>query len=158
MLEQPSYTAIQIAKYFIKIAIDEKPSVSLTNLKLQKILYYAQGWYIANFNKLLFDDPIEAWEFGPVIPNVYHEYKRYRNRPIVDIPTDNDINVLDVKTKEFLEKVWNVYKNYTGTQLVDFTHMESPWKEGRKIRADKPMYQISIESIEKTFKKRLKRD
>ena len=62
-------TALTLANYILKKA--QEQGISVTNSKLQKILYYVQGYYMARFNHPLFPDEIQAWKFGPVVPNVY---------------------------------------------------------------------------------------
>lgn len=69
------YKAMDIAKYFIN-ELHPEP------LKLQKLLYFAQGFSYAFYDKELFNDDFEAWVHGPVIPSIYHEYKSYEYNPI----------------------------------------------------------------------------
>lgn len=69
-----------IAKYFIYISHKEKRPVS--NQKLQKLLYYAQAWYLVEYGKKLYEDDIEAWVHGPTIPSVYRKYKKHGSYPI----------------------------------------------------------------------------
>ena len=54
----------------------------ITNLKLQKLLYYAQAWHLAHFGSPLFSDDIEAWQYGPVIKSIYQKYSKFGNQPI----------------------------------------------------------------------------
>ncbi len=69
------YKALDIAKYIVQKCIDEKDPIS--NLQLQKILYFIQVYYLRNKNTPLFNDDFEAWQFGPVIPKVYTQYSMY---------------------------------------------------------------------------------
>lgn len=128
MLDSAKYTALQIAKYFIK---KSKPTDRLTNLKLQKILYYAQGWYLANFKKPLFGDKIEAWKYGPAIRTIYQQFKNNGNAVLNDEVGEWEIKEIDKQTQKFLDEVWNVYKKYSGSDLVSLTHKEPPYIEAR---------------------------
>lgn len=122
------YTASEIAKWFLyynKVQYDIADSDPITNLKLQKLLYYAQGCYLAIYDKPLFDDPIEAWQHGPVIPSVYHEYKRYGGQGIEFTGYDGKI---DQDTESFLIDVYNTWGQYSAWGLRNMTHQEDPWK------------------------------
>jgi uncharacterized phage-associated protein len=120
------YDALGIAKYFIKIASPEEEDI-ITNLKLQKLLYYAQGFNLALHEKPLFGEQIKAWHYGPVVPEVYDDYKEYRANAIPQ-PDDFDINQYDQETRELLDEVYEVYGQYTAPALMRFTHKELPWK------------------------------
>jgi len=74
-------SALAVANYFIKKGIDTKKSVS--PMKLQKLVYFAHGWRLALYNSPLIDEAIQAWQYGPVIPGIYHEFKHYGNRDIL---------------------------------------------------------------------------
>src|SRR5216683_3310653 len=153
----PPYDAITIAKYLIKKAKEDKVK-DLTNLKLQKILYYAQGWYLANNNKKLFSDQICAWKLGPVVRSVYDLFSNNGNRPIDMNVNANDVSELDQNTKKFLDTLWKVYKNMNGAELVTYTHQEKPWKEAWSKRNDKDSEDdvISADSIKEYFESKLK--
>lgn len=125
-MEIPKYSALQIAKYFIKQGQKEAEN-KLTPLKLQKILYYAQGWYLANYDKPLFKDVIQAWKLGPAIYSIYKAFERYGNTPIKENIDDDEINMIGKDDREFLNKIWSVYKKYSASDLIDSTHSEKPW-------------------------------
>jgi uncharacterized phage-associated protein len=120
------YKALDIAKYFIKLASPEQEDW-ITNLKLQKLLYYAQGFHLALYGKPLFSEQIEAWHYGPVVPEVYHTYKEYKAKPISQ-PEDFNLDEYDQETQELLDEVYEVYGQYTAPALAQFTHQELPWK------------------------------
>lgn len=73
--------ALDVAKYVLSLT-DEKSGNTISNLGLQKLLYYVQGYYIACFNKPLFEENILAWDHGPVVKEVYEEYKKYKYNSI----------------------------------------------------------------------------
>jgi uncharacterized phage-associated protein len=97
------YSALTIAKWFIAWA--EAEEEELSNLKLQKLLYYAQGHHLARFGHALFEEPIQAWSHGPVVPGVYHEYKWAGAGPLT-LPDDDPFRWDDVdpQTSEFLSE------------------------------------------------------
>ena len=148
-----AYQANDIAKYFIKKSIPGTPQ-NITNLKLQKILYYAQGFYHAtNNNEKLFDEEIQAWLHGPVVPAVYHKYKRYNYR---EIPNDVEApEELDNRTKLFLDGIWELFKNFSGKVLEAKTHDETPWKTARNglEEYEYSSDEIPVEEISNYFKK-----
>ncbi|MFD2419431.1 Panacea domain-containing protein [Amycolatopsis pigmentata] len=67
------YNASTVAKWFVAWA-EADDEATLSNLKLQKLLYYAQGHYLALTGRPLFDDEIQAWSHGPVVPAVYRQW------------------------------------------------------------------------------------
>jgi uncharacterized phage-associated protein len=102
---------------------------NLTNLKLQKLLYYAQAWYLAFYGEPLFDEPIEAWVHGPAQPRVYRRFKQYEWHPIaqeVCCPT-----FPGRKAQSVIGEVLQVYGDKTALQLEVLTHSEAPWRHAR---------------------------
>lgn len=114
---------------------------SMTNKKLQKMLYFAYSWYMTiqtniedtenevNYAKL-FDEEIQAWVHGPVIPRVYDKYKEYGYTNIPQIP--NEPSNFDFETTDILAQVWEVYGKYNGNELENITHQHDPWILARK--------------------------
>lgn len=100
----------------------------ITNLKLQKLLYYAQGSYLAMFDEPLFEESIEAWRHGPVVPQVYHKYKHFGSNGINEPDEDYNTN-FDMKTESLLREVYDTFGIYSAWKLRDMTHQETPWKE-----------------------------
>ena len=102
----------------------------ISNLKLQKLLYYCQGTYLALKNSPLFNNSIEAWEHGPVIPDVYHKYKEYGSDHL-PIPEGEDFTPITSKNeiKDIIDDVYNVYGQYSAWRLRDMTHSEPPWRD-----------------------------
>lgn len=114
-----------IANYLVYIMSDAFDD--LTNMKINKLLYFAQGYYLKKYATPLFDDTIEAWEHGPVVPEVYAAYKKYGDKPI----TEYDINaIVDVTpdAEKVLYDVARKYGRYTASALRNMTHVVgSPW-------------------------------
>lgn len=98
----------------------------MTNLKLQKLLYYAQGLYLAQYNKPLFREKILAWEHGPVIKEVYDQYKSFGGNGIKF--SGSNISFAD-NIEEFLEKIYNRFGQYSAWKLRNMTHEEEPWQK-----------------------------
>ncbi|MCY9289773.1 DUF4065 domain-containing protein [Bacillus haynesii] len=122
--------ASDIARYFIH---KSKPGTSenITNLKLQKILYYAQGLYLKNHRLPLFNERIEAWAHGPVVPDVYREFKKYKYNEIDKNKENTDFNNLSTEEQLFLDSVWEELKKFSGKDLEEETHHHTPWKDKR---------------------------
>lgn len=117
------HTALEIASYIINKCISLGRPVS--NLQLQKILYYVQGEYIRNTNgKVLFTDTMEAWQYGPVIPNVYYNYNRYSSSNII---TRQDEIELEQFEKDIIDPVIYDKSSYSAWTLVEQSHSEEPW-------------------------------
>jgi uncharacterized phage-associated protein len=116
-----------VAKYFLSQA-DEDAGDLISNLKLQKLLYYAQGFHLALYNEPLFSEPVEAWIHGPVVPEAYHEYKNFGSNAI-PIPDDIDFSIYDEKTVDLLDEVYSVYGQFSAWKLRNMTHNEEPWKD-----------------------------
>ena len=139
------YTAKAIANYFLDIANQRKTQI--TPLKIQKLVYISHGWHLAltNGQPLVDDEYVEAWQYGPVFPSLYHEFKHYGRNAIMDHATDivlteNDFEVSaphvrdkDANTQKVLNRIWEVYGNFTGPQLSDMTHAsDTPWESARQ--------------------------
>jgi uncharacterized phage-associated protein len=116
------YAANQVADYFLTFCREHGDY--LTNLKLQKLVYYAQAWHLAIKKKPLFSDRIEAWVHGPVVPPVYVRFKKFGWNPITcTITAPTFIN----GTAKHLESVFSVYGHYSAWDLERMTHQEDPW-------------------------------
>ncbi len=125
-----AYNASDVAKYFIQLASqkvvgDNGEREGITNLKLQKILYLAQAYFLAKKNKPLFKDKIEAWQYGPVVPNVYRAYSKNGSDPILTYETETSISAED---QIVLKEIWDTFGGYSAGRLVDITHSHAPWK------------------------------
>ncbi len=119
-------TAHDVAKLFLRWARENGDTI--TNLKLQKLLYYAQAWYLVNYHRRLFDDDIEAWDFGPVIKSIYRKWKGFDSKPIQYTPNGKEEDVFDKHQLEFLVEFYQVFSSFSSTALVSMTHNEDPWK------------------------------
>ena len=106
-----------------------KSSTPISNLKLQKLLYYVQGWSLALKGEQAFYELIEAWAHGPVVPAAFYEYRHFGWNPIQNVAMEE--GNLSIAEVEHVENVLNVYGTFTAKQLEDFSHEESPWIDAR---------------------------
>src|ERR1700740_211534 len=95
-------SALDVARYFLAI-VDEDAGDNMTHLKLQKLLYYAQGFYLAmHAGGSFFAEPIEAWDHVPVVPQIYQAFKHYANNPL-GRPEDFDPQDYAPEVRELLD-------------------------------------------------------
>lgn len=119
------YKAIDIARKILGRATDEDSGELVSNLKLQKLLYYMQGYHLAFFDTPLFGDPIEAWMYGPVVPSVFDAFKGYGRAGIEY--TGGTVTLSDEEESLF-SRVYDIYSRYSAYGLMELTHYEEPWK------------------------------
>ena len=119
-------TCFDVADYFLS-KTDEEAGDVISNLKLQKLVYYAQGFTLAVTGKPLFNEPIEAWQHGPVVPDLYHKYKDHGAYGI-PAPKNVDFSKFSTETKAILDEVYDVYGQFSAWKLRNMTHEEAPWK------------------------------
>lgn len=125
-----SITALDVANWFVARANREKAESfgeGVSNLKLQKIVYFAQAAYLVLENEPLFNDEIYAWNYGPVVESVYHEFKSHQKTPIPK-PSDDGYLKISSKVAAFLADVWELFGKYSAGKLVEMTHAHDPWK------------------------------
>ena len=122
-------TALAVARYYLgKVNSDPDSGEGISNLKMQKLVYYAQAFHLAVFGTPLFDDAIMAWQHGPVVPDLYHEFKGYGSGPVAEITCTDDVLVdLSKDEIELLDEVYNHYAQFSAWRLREMTHAEDPW-------------------------------
>lgn len=98
---------------------------TISNLKLQKMMYYQQGFHLAYFGTPLFDEDIVAWQYGPVVPSVYKEYKSFESN---SISTSKEGISLSDDEEELFNNVYEEYNQFSAVALMKMTHEETPWK------------------------------
>ena len=141
-------TCHDVADYFLAQQ-DEDSGDTISNLKLQKLVYYAQGFHLAIFDSPLFNEPIEAWTHGPVVPELYQRFKSFGSGAITPV-SDTALSQFDEEKTSFLDEVYSIFNQYSGWTLRNMTHEEAPWKEHE---ADAGI--ISTESMTLYFKTRI---
>ena len=130
-------SCFDIADYFVGLAQETGSFVS--NLKLQKLVDYAQAWHLALHEAPLFEDDFQAWVHGPVIPVLYQKYKPFGWQPILtDIKPDLS-SQLPESIANFLGEVAEEYFACNAYELERMTHVEDPWLLARKgVSPDTP--------------------
>jgi uncharacterized phage-associated protein len=136
-------SCLDVARYFIIRAYEDGKEASMTNMKVQKLLYYAQSLYLALYDEPLFEDEIQAWRYGPVCPPAYHFYSDFEAKQL-PVPDRDFVTVLPHNTRSLLEEVWDYFGTYHAYFLSDMTHLEYPW---RKARRNLPPTASSVEPI-----------
>ncbi|HAT4175277.1 putative phage-associated protein [Clostridium perfringens] len=126
------YSAQEIAKWFLIRDRSVNNELEISNLKLQKLLYYAQGVYLAITEKPLFSEEIVAWEHGPVVKNVYYKFRKNGGNIINYNPEEEDRAIItkieeDEAARDTLEFVAEEFGQYAAWKLRDMTHEEKPW-------------------------------
>lgn len=157
------YKAVDIARYIINYSNEKGYGIS--NLKLQKLLYFVQVYFLIKTkgNKYCFDDKIEAWNYGPVVPTAYHEFKGYGacNIPSVKnyifFDTKNIMNsgrktfddsIICDKDKKLIKEVVDKFSEYNASDLVAITHGQDPWKNAYHPNCNN---EITIDSLKEYF-------
>ena len=108
----------------------------ITNLKLQKLLYYVQAISLQVFEKTAFKEKIMAWSYGPAVNEVYQKYKVNHSN---EIKTENNTKKISYGLEKVINEVINSYGSMEATKLIDFTHEEDPWKNteiNKEIKVD----------------------
>lgn len=138
------YNASDIARYIINYSADKENYVN--NLKLQKLLYFVQAYYIAltKDHKPCFRQPILAWDYGPVVEEVYNEYhdmgdtfippvKTYlepnKRKGCIPIIKEYDSSIIKDADKENIREVVDEFSDYSPRQIMELTHQQEPWKK-----------------------------
>lgn len=145
--KEVEYSAMDIANWFLNYnyqlrEFEDEDTDNISNLKLQKLLYYAQGCYLALRDRELFNDKILAWKHGPVVESVYYTFRKFGADGISEF--DKNIEI-DKDTESILIEVYNVFGKYSAWGLREMTHNETPWKSTKQSE------EISQESIKEYF-------
>lgn len=147
------YSAMTVAHWFLQrneIAMNEKGAENLSLLKLMKLLYYAEGCYLAmHEGEKLFDEPIVAWSHGPAIESVFAAYEDPYILPFSEDDREDALSISD-EDQALLEQVFDVFGAYSAWALRDKTHEETPWLEatdgGQHLKGE-----INQETMRKYF-------
>ena len=140
-------TVMEVARYFI--AKGQINNIKITHLKIQKLVYYAQGLVLACTGDKLFNEEIQAWVYGPVCPALYQKLKQFASCSIhVANPEKVMLNNISDEKKNIIDEVWRIFGEYDEWKLVEFTHQEDPWLNAMEIGKNTT---ISCESLKKYF-------
>ncbi len=147
-----AYPVAQIANQLLLYFADNGGEL-MTNMKLQKMLYYQQGFHLAYFGTPLFDEEIEAWMYGPVVPVMYEAYKIY-GRNGIEPNRDLEFEFEQRKELALFTEVCRVYGEYSAIGLMNKTHEETPWKSTPIGEGEGHI--ITKEKMQSFFKTKLK--
>ncbi len=121
---------LDAAKFFLWLASQQENEL-ISNLKLQKLLYYAQGYNLARYEVPLFDAPIKCWDHGPVIEEVYQEYKNYGDQAI-PAPVNIQSRRYPDEERNLMTEVYGVYGRFSAWTLRNMTHDEPLWQNVKR--------------------------
>lgn len=139
-----AYNVLDISKFIINYS--NRKNYNIQMLKLQKLLYFVQAYFICNTKKKCFKEKIEAWEFGPVIPEVFEEYKQFGN---ADIPANSfDEKEISKTHRKMIKDVIKEFKDHSITQVTKITQNQTPWQKAYKPNEKN---EITPESIKEFF-------
>ena len=122
---------LDVARYFIFRAYEDGRESLMTNMKVQKLLYYTQSLYLALFDEPLFDDEIQAWRYGPVCPPAYRFYSDFEARQL-PVPRKDELTRISEEVQNLLREVWEYFGEHDAYFLSGLTHLEFPWKKARR--------------------------
>ncbi|NLS93510.1 MAG: SocA family protein [Planctomycetaceae bacterium] len=171
-----AYSPKAVANFILTQAFRE--GIPISPMKLQKLLYYTQGWHLAFTDTPIFNEQIECWPYGPVVSSVFHHFKLFGKDPIDRKATDVRPRKVDGRrvfrtvipvlpddlpseSREVLDAVWDSYKNLTAIKLSNMTHAaDGPWREIYDRYSGSPPTgtDIPMELIARYFKAQLEEE
>lgn len=140
------YSSFDVSKKILELASYD--GQQLSPMKLIKLVYIMHGWHLGIKGTPLINDSIQAWQYGPVIPELYHVIKRFGTESV-------DPNLIDLYSKKtlsaetsgFVESLWPSYKDMSAIELSALTHIDgSPWSETYNGEYYKPISNETIQS------------
>jgi len=142
-----SFSPDAVSNEFLRLA--ERDERRVTPLKLQKLMYFAHGWHLALRDGPLVAEHVQAWDYGPVFPSTYHEFKDFGGskidrfasevtwnngtikfvRPTIDDEAKPDESHVNLSyARAIIDRIWHVYGQYSAGRLAEVTHEEgTPW-------------------------------
>lgn len=150
-MDYSSYKSLAVANYILDLA--KKNNDTLTPMQLIKLTYIAHGWMLGKYGVALLLEPVQAWQYGPVVASVYKAVSKYRSSPVENVEGYSPFAPIDFsdREKEIMEKVYNIYGKCDGLVLSSATHQpESPWSSVPSKRF--PASTISNDLIEHFYK------
>ena len=157
-----AYDVLEVCRHIINYSNEKGYEIS--NLKLQKLLYVVQGFFLVDKGEKCFEEMIEAWDFGPVVPKAYREYKIYGATSIPPVTLIYNIdhnnifdsyyvefldNIITYEDKSIIDKIIDSLKDISPVGLMKWTHDQDPWKNTYKKGENNV---IPIETIKEWFK------
>lgn len=144
--------ALDVARKIISFAENDEAAGGdlITNLKLQKLLYYVQGYHLAFFDSPLFEDKIESWMYGPVVPSVYEHFKSFGSNGLHSADINSTTESFNPNSLDLIFQVYEMFKSFSAIGLMEKTHQEEPWAQA--LPHDRGT-EIHIDNLKKYFKK-----
>jgi uncharacterized phage-associated protein len=118
---------LNISHKIIDACTDSERGNIISNMKLQKMLYYMQGFHLAIFKKPFFEDDIVAWQYGPVVPDIYRRFS-LNGAAALSLPDNTEIVRFDDNIENMFRQVVKEYGQFSAVKLMEMTHEENPWK------------------------------
>lgn len=156
-------TAKAVANRLLDLAT--KQGRTIDPLQMQKLVYLVEGWCLGAADRSMFADPIEAWDYGPVVPDLYYALRRFGASPIQGELLDYDYasesivradGAFDPEEAAIVETVWDIYGALSGPQLINLTHQPgSPWDMTRKNNRGERNARIDRDTIKHWFVEQL---
>ena len=140
------YDAMDIAEYVLDYC-ENTLKETITILQLQKLLYYIQGGFISKTGSIIFDNKIEAWQYGPVIPDVYYWFNKFISEPIINVKSSVK---LDKNEEKIIKEIVSDKIKIDAWKLVSQVHEELPWKRNYSPNSK---FEITVEDLKEFFKK-----
>lgn len=132
------YSAKAIANLILEQA--KKRNIAVSQMKLQKLCYYAHGHWLGYYGQPLLNETVEAWRYGPVIRSLYDEFKQFGNKPITqparELEYDFEAGYClieveppgDARVHEMVDQLLNTYGKISAERLANMTHApDGPW-------------------------------
>lgn len=144
------YNAKSIA--YAVLSYCEEHNYMMSNLKLQKVLYFIQAQFLVSEDVPCFEDDIEAWDFGPVVQSVYYQYRMFGGAGIIlnkDDPLIPYYQYINYRDMETIGSMIDELSKYSSSKLVEITHNQTPWKKNFVPYAQR---KIPLKDIENFFK------
>jgi uncharacterized phage-associated protein len=125
------YSPIKVANEILRLANADNPPRGLTPLQLLKLVYIAHGWSMVHLQQPLLNEQAQAWQYGPVVPSLYHAIKQFGANPIAyPIQGDTDPQELSEEARGLIAAVYKAYGHLSGVQLSNMTHqVDTPWSQ-----------------------------
>lgn len=142
MIKDTQVTIADVARYILE------KSGQMTTMKLQKLCYYSQVWHCYHLEKRLFKEEVQAWAYGPVSYDLFELHRGKYQISAEEVPL-RSTPIFSVESAEVIDQVLNAYGTFTGAQLSDLSHSETPWIETRSQVTEQS--QSPVITIEKMY-------
>lgn len=120
----------EVANYFLYLDAQDAAAEGISHLKMQKLLYYAYGFYYAVFREKLFAESLRAWKHGPVVYSLVQHYKNQGKQALTFEEKHFDICAFTEEQQNFLNDIYRQYSQFSAWKLSELSHQEKPWLEG----------------------------